>query len=411
MDQGGKKISGLSSSCRVAIDFSETVSLKELKELCQKSDLISWLSALRVSRSFIFSLPQWKSLSESGVVSVEEFESDEELPETLLAQEFDPFEKSLLRFDLCQRSNGKSTLFFTWSHILMDARGAEMLILHLGGCQLIEKEENFFPKSARSAESFVDKLNRSKKIKEYLFEKDFLPYATLGKKGSDFRSAVIYKKLSFTAEETRQMDALALKSPARLLKSLYYLSATARSFYLLLKKCDLPTGNLLVPVPQDGRRRGAKGPVVSNEFSFMFYRIRETTLDSRDACIEDLTSQMKKIMKEEYQKSYRSFMSVCQRLPRFIYTKLICRPGEGAAPSFIFSDTGNSLKDFDHFMGQKLEQVSHFPPNSCPPGFTVIFSRYNDCLNVTLAHMKNLLTEEQQYFFETSLREGLLAGE
>jgi len=408
MEHSVQEISGRSNICRIVIDLPEKVKLPDFKKKCQDAALIVWLTSLRVSPGFPFQIPQWYCYRGDEEVCVVEHVTDELIPQELLTQRINVFKKPLIRFDLLQRSSGKSTIIFSWSHVLMDAHGAETLLKHFSDCVKVENKEDFFPSDQVSTEKFIDKLNRSKVIKNYLNDKELSPFVNVIEDKKQFKSSVVYKNMVFSEDETKLIDANSSRSPAKFLKSLFFLSAVTRAYDELLKVKKIPRGNFLVPVPQDGRKRGSKAPVISNAVNFLFFKIPQKVMVDRDSTIEELVHQMKEMMKIELQKKYSDFMDICRRLPLFIYNKILNSASEGNMASFIFSDTGNSLNDFNEFMGQEVQRIFHYPPNTCPPGFTIVFSRHKNALNVTLSYMKDMMAEGEVDIFENQLRKDLL---
>jgi hypothetical protein len=410
MDSSVKKLSGRSNICRMTFDFGEQLSLTSLEQACRQNKVIDYLSRLRVKSGLVAQIPRWVEAKE-GELSIDEHQSDAAFPEALLAQSINPYKNTLLRLDLMQRSNGHSRLIFSWAHILMDSHGAELLMKDLGACQNIKNTEDYFAEILEDNERFVDKLNNAKVVKDFISDPGKGPFVNLTDDIKQFRSPLTYHSIDFNQEETKTIDDRSKASPAKFLKSLYFLSATARAFSEALISQGKEIGNLLVPVPQDERKRGTSKPVVANAVGFMFFRIPAKVLHSSDDTTIDLVDQMKSQMKIKLQKNYKSFTSLCRRLPIFIYNKILNSPAKGNMASFIFSDTGNSLNDFTSFLSLELECINHFPPNTCPPGFTVVFARHKDCLKITLAYMSDLLDETALNTFEKALRSDLLAYE
>ena len=79
--------------------------------------------------------------------------------------------------------------------------------------------------------------------------------------------------------------------------------------------------------------------------------------------------------------------------------------------SFFYSDTGDSLQDFDVVFGQPVSSAIHYPPNMYPPGMTFVFSRFQGALQLTFGYMEPDLDAAEVELLLTSVRSVLLGGE
>jgi hypothetical protein len=164
----------------------------------------------------------------------------------------------------------------------------------------------------------------------------------------------------------------------------------------------------LVPVPQDRRRRGAAGPIFSNQLSFLFYRGEPEDVASMERLVAALARQMTRQVRERVPDSFAKALDMFQRVPLGWYARLLHGPSGGQFASLFFSDTGESFRGQDSFLGAPITGIQHFAPVGFPPGVAVICSTFRACLSVVLSWVEGCLAEDEVGLLARSLRAELL---
>jgi len=396
------KSSGWSNACRFVVELNCSISRIELELFLRQNHAFEILQSLRLKVPGFLIFPYWQVTASSAIPSVREFKVQdiENIPEKCFDKLLNPETDPPLRIDLVIYASGANALLFTWHHCLMDARGAELLLNHIGG--------NLRFDSHVADRRIKPDWKGIHTLKKKLYEITKLPLAFLHKKAvteSELRNVII----TFSEDETRIIEENSRRSGAIHNRSLFFLAVSARA----MRSVYLQRGNsgkdIFVPVPQDQRRRGAKGPMLRNQVSFLFYRIREDTLIDIRVVVRDLIDQMMQMMRHEIPASYLSMMEYSRRLPLFFYKRILKRNAGGQLASFFFSYTGDSLKDFAHFDGREINQAVHIPPNTFPPGIIIIFSNYRGRLNVTFGYMTSVIQENELETFISSLKSDLIS--
>jgi len=116
-------------------------------------------------------------------------------------------------------------------------------------------------------------------------------------------------------------------------------------------------------------------------------------------------------MRAESPAHYSIMLDFLRRLPGLIYRRMLKSPTQGLMASFFYSDTGDSLQDFDAMFGQSVSVAIHYPPNMHPPGLTFIFSRFQGALQVTLGYMEPEVSPAEANLLLNFLRNTLLGDE
>ncbi|MDA0989647.1 MAG: hypothetical protein O3A51_02705, partial [Verrucomicrobia bacterium] len=193
-------------------------------------------------------------------------------------------------------------------------------------------------------------------------------------------------------------------------RSHYYLAACARAVTTVVAERGDPVGDIVVTLPQDRRRRGAAGPILMNQVTFLFYRIPAAALDSMSGTVAELAKQMMDLMRQDFPALFLRMMLLFRYLPPWLHRFLLQQPTRKRMASFFFSDTGHSLDGFTHFMGVPVLTASHIPPNMVPPGLTFIFSRCQGRLAISLGSTAEDIRSEERDRLVDQLRRELLGA-
>lgn len=410
LDKHHRQVGLQGNVSRFTLDLDGQPDAKALEQRINEDPYFRWLHQLRWKRRWLFQLPVWKKINKVARirVGVYEYEEPSGLPSILWEQDIKPWKQAPYAIDLVYRSNGSSTLVFTWNHSLLDSRGAELLLRYLGGNLEDDKQLIFLPPEEDEL-PVKEQLEHTQKVKGFLFDgKETKTRLSLLLNHKKSRAANRYHLISFTEKETQQIDENCKKYLARFGKSPVYLATAIRSFNQLLKAKGKKGDSFWVPIPQDQRRKGAWGPVLANQVSFLFYRLFPEVLSDMKATVDEISKQMIDQIRNRIPQSYKIMMAFSRRMPMWLYSYIVKSPTKGAFASFFFSDTGNSLDGFDHFTGIPITDAVHYPPNAGYPGFTVVFMLFQNKLKVIVAHTDASADEAAVVRFEKALRADLL---
>ena len=411
LDKHHRKVGLQGNVSRFTLDLEGQPDAKALEQRVNKDPYFCWLHQLRWKARWPFQLPVWKKINQPGRIKIKEHQSETitGLPDTLWQYDIKPWKQTPYALDLVYRPNDSSTLVFTWNHSLLDSRGAELLLRYLGGNLEDDKQLIFLP--PEEAELPVkEQLDHTQKVKNFLFDgKETKTRLSLLMDSKKSKAANRYHLISFSEKETQQIDKNCKKYLARFGKSPVYLATAIRSFNQLLEAKGKKGDSFWVPIPQDQRRKGAWGPVLSNQVSFLFYRLFPEVLSDMKATVDEISKQMIDQIRNRIPQSYKIMMAFSRRMPMWLYSYIVKSPTKGAFASFFFSDTGNSLDGFDHFAGIPITDAVHYPPNAGYPGFTTVFMLFQNKLKVIVAHTDASADEEAIARFEAALRADLVS--
>lgn len=394
----------------MAIDLRDHLPVDELRQRMEEREVFAWLNAINLKRGVPFRMPSWERGREKKPVPIGEYrDTGDIIPDEILDIDLQPSPGKLFHVGLVQLKNGRTRLVFSAHHAIVDNRGVQMLVRLLDRHAGPEDMDGFFPEK-RVKEHFGKQLRQFNASRHFLMDADKNVASLLTEKAKP-NLKTKYKIIDFSEEETQKIDSNAVQSGARFGNGPFYLAAAARSVNGILIMRGTQGKTLWIPAPQNQRMRGKQGALLSNQISFMFYRIPYKNLDSLKGCVKTITEQMVDQVRTRMPESYATMMNIFRRMPLRIYNLFMKWPTKGVVTSFSFSDIGPSLQDFDTFMGREIADVFHFPPNPVPPGFTTVFMRFNGRLRVVVGSTSQSMSPTELVKFEKLLRLDLVDGD
>ena len=118
-----------------------------------------------------------------------------------------------------------------------------------------------------------------------------------------------------------------------------------------------------------------------------------------------MTSQIK----EQMPQKYNMLLNMMRHIPLWLYYFLISRTGEGTFASFLYTSTGDNFNELRSLFGEPLKNLALIPALTYPPGFTFVFLKHDDEVNVEIAYSPGVINEEELILVEQNMRELLLA--
>lgn len=392
---------------RFAVEVKGRLDASQLKYAINNDSVFCWLHSLRLKKQWPFQLPQWARKQSAPPIQINIFEASQEdnfILNELFKKDIRPHFDPPFQLDLIYFEYDHTILLFTWSHILLDAQGAEILVRYMGNA-LGDKPMQILA-SQDPQRPIIEQLKQTQKARDFIFyeKKPFL-ISFLGKPGRGQINR--YHFLRFSETETEQIVVNCNRAGARFGRGPFLLAACVHSFNDLLKRKGRTNPTIWVPTPQNNRKKGGFGPIVGNQLSYLFYRLIPQHLETLQETVDVIQQQMIDQMRKGIPASFSIMMDLLLRLPLWIYGKIVKSPTKGALASFFFSDTGKTLEDFTVFCGLPVSDAIHYPPNSSHPGFTIIFMDFQQKLQGIIAYTESTVNKEDICCFESSLRKNL----
>jgi NRPS condensation-like uncharacterized protein len=384
-----RKKSKQSNCCTLAVELRDALTQADLASTLESSAFFQWARSLRLKGHGPFKLMTWKSIRTPAkcTISLTQADSIFAIDRRAIPSHLDPSKQCPISFTLVELPHAHA-LLFTWHHGLMDAHGAETFL------RTLDAPITDDPLVGTNAKGLSKDWKDHLTIREFLSEVSALPFCSPVQKDR-VHGKTQYTVVRLSEEETRLSDARAVQAGAGANPSLFYLAICGQFIRDLLARKDMPSGDMLVPVPLDLRRRGSPYPVISNQLSFLFYRLKAQHAESVDATAKDLAGQLMNMLRMQFPKRYAGMMEMLRWVPLSIYPHVIASTTKGHIASFIYSDTGTSLDQLDTVLGRTVTHAVHYPPNLHPPGVTFVFSKIHGALQVTIGYREDYFSTEE----------------
>ena len=407
--------------CRMALRLEGDLDAPRLRAALQSSPLGAWLGGVRMTRLLPVLSPRWRAAAGKGIELREHPARD--IAECGLriadcATGLRADRAPGIAFDLYPLDGG-ADLVLSWHHALMDVQGAELLLRHLrdhaagaaGDTNILFSPAQLPTTVRQRLRGYGQKVLFARRSLHFITSTCREPLCSLMPARRPAATCrVDYRALWFSAEETARIDARCERLNAAFRRSHFHLACCAQAFHAVAAERGA-AGAYVVPVPHNLRRRAGSGPILSNQVSFLFYRIEPEQAPSLEATIAELTRQMMAQARDRNPESFQAAMELFKPTPLGFYLGQLGRPTRGKFATFFFSDAGESCPGMDEFFGARLAAVTHYAPAARPPGLTFVFSRTRGRLCAVISRVSDCLTGAELERLERGLRAALLGGE
>ncbi|UXP33043.1 hypothetical protein N6H18_03610 [Reichenbachiella agarivorans] len=393
--------------CHYVITVDSDIPKSALETLLDTNDFAQQLFRLKSRKPKTFHIPHWHLDVSGEPLTVGEIISDELIPVEIRSRRLLTSEQCL-SLDKVSRSNGQMSLILSWNHMLMDGYGAVLFLKRLFGVDhssdmellvAYEKPHYNFKTfwAATKSKFFIDHTSR-------------LPLTMISppKLGDD--SVERTKILTFDANEVKQIDESALRCGARYGRSAFFLACSARAVKTVLENRQTKVHNFWIPVPRDNRRKGAKGPIIGNRLSFLFYRLKNKEMNSLESCVQSINGQMVDQIKSKSPDSYNQLMNFMKWLPLSLYYYLVKRRGGNSIASFLFTVAADHPRELETIMGRPVVDAMSLPAHAYPPGLTFAFMNVRETLQLMILYHTQAVSDEEYQLIEKKIKYELVTG-
>jgi len=391
-----------------------------LRQQVTTSPLIDWLARVHITRSLGWLSPIWRAEPQPRPIFRELNDGDfsqfgtVSLPQVLTENELHAARGPALALSVVKHLDGTSHVVFSWNHSLLDARGADLFLRHLIGARAgngTPGVENLINPNQKSLnlEGWWRNVNSARGCIEWLNSSGREPLFSLlptrrpaGPRRNRFHVVV------FSEQDRACIDARCEQLNAGFRRSHFYLAASVRAVHTVALGRGNKTGAYLIPTPHDTRRRGANGPIFSNQLSILFHRIEPHQAGRMSEIMAELGNQMTDQIRTRFPESCMAALDMFKPLPLGFFVHHLGKPTRGKFATFCFSDSGEVLAGITNIQGVRIREVTHLVPAWRPPGLTVVFLSFNGQLCALLSSVDDCLSTSEVEVMERALRVALL---
>ncbi len=392
------KVEGSSgNSCHYLLEMDAAFDAEVFIRSVEESSLIRQVASLRLSGK-ISNANTWKSVTNRQAI-IEQLSSDDEFPVVLTGTKFDLRKDALIRFYLVKRSDGHFAIVFSWHHLLMDGYGATLFLE-----QLNAENPEFAGKRSKTPVNRKHFL-AARKAKKFIDQSAEGQIAALEKQpAKKVHSQIGVLRLS--AEENALVKQKSLELKSRFGWGNYLFASAAKVVHELFLPED--PRDLWIPIPQDSRKKKARGPIVGNHLSFLFYRLKSALISDKAATVADLDAQMLSQIRENIPASYGHLMNYLRRVPSGLYYRMIKGPNGATLSSFLYTYAPEHPASLMQIAGGRVQRALNIPPNTYPPGLTFAINTFGDELHIVVLSYTHLCPEEKMERLLTALKTEIL---
>ncbi len=413
LDKHAKKHGTGGNVMRKIFYFNDSLSFQKINTVLKSSPVIHWLCNIKLVQGSLFQLPYWKYTDLQNEIIVLEHHAviENEVPQSILSRDITIESSMFIEADLIHFPSGGCAFVLSWNHILLDAKGTTLLFEHLD--HITEnnpnRQEAFFPGKEKKA-GLLTYISNMYKVKKFVQSSSRPPVSSVAYgKTKSVGNIIATKVVAFTAGETKIISENAFKKGSHFGPTLYFIACCAHVIHVINKERK-NAGDLWLPVPYDGRLRGASGPLISNCVSFLFYRIPQTQLNTIAETVKCLSEQMKAQIKDSIPQIYTMFLNMMRYIPLWLYYFLISRTGKGVFASFLYTSTGDNFNELTSLFGEPVKNITMIPALTFPPGLTFVFLKHNETLNINIAYSPDIITDNELILIEERLKDLLLTA-
>lgn len=411
LDKHAKKHGAGGNVMRKIFFFNNAPAFEKIELILKNSAVIYWLCNIKLKYGSLINPPYWKYTDQGRVIILLEHQAinENEIPENILSRNITVESTRFIEADLVYYPSGACSFILSWNHILLDAKGTSLLFEHLN--QLSEDQlqhiDTFFPAKEKkhSIFSYISNMFQVEKFVKVSAKPPVSSVAYSATKSGDGKTGT--RIISFNADETKKIHDNALKTGSRFGPTLYLVACCSHVIHKLNLQRN-KAGDLWIPVPYDGRLRGATGPVISNSVSFLFYRIPQTELNTVTQTVKCLSIQMTEQIKDSIPQKYSMFLKMMRYAPLWLYYFLIYHTNKGVFASFLYTSTGDNFNDLKSLFGEPIKNINMIPALTYPPGLTFVFLKHDDTFNINIAYSPEIINNNELVLIEEKIKEILL---
>lgn len=411
LDKHAKKHGAGGNVMRKIFYFNSSVSFEKIEQILKNSPVIYWLCNIKLAQPPFFRLPYWKYTDQGNEIIVQQHHSstENEIPPAILSRDITVESDRFIEADIVYYPSGSSAFILSWNHILLDAKGTTLLFEHLNHLSenKAQQFDIFFPAKEKKTNIFTY-INNMYKVKRFVQTSSRPPVRSVcmakTKHGDE---ETLNRTVVFNSAETATIAANAVKTGSRFGPTLYFIACCSQVIHGLNRQKNM-AGDLWLPIPYDGRLKGAAGPLISNCVSFLFYRIPEQALANVPQTVACLSAQMKSQIANRIPQRYTMFLNMMRHIPLWLYYFLVSRTGKGVFASFLYTSTGDNFNELKSLFGEPLRDLNMIPALTFPPGLTFVFLKHDNELNINIAYSPDVVSNEDLHIIEEKLKQTLL---
>lgn len=288
-----------------------------------------------------------------------------------------------VRLDVIERCDGSAAVLVTWSHLLFDGKGVELLLTELA--QRCTATDAPAPTSASPAAAPRANGRRSERIKFIQHFRRIMRtrFTSLG--GAAPRpGAAHFHVVRLNAAASAQARQRAAALAGELMPAPFFLACAARAHDRIFQARGLPRGQV-VTLPIQTRPKGGAGAIFQNHLAMCFVSLTPSDLASVESATQAIQAQFAETMRHRLDRAFATMHELMRRLPPRLYMAFVRWQARGEVASYFHSHTGPFAAPLTTLAGAAVVGAYHLPTVCTPPGTGLFVSERGDGLDITLS--------------------------
>ncbi len=299
------------------------------------------------------------------------------------------------RLDVVRRVDGTALLCFSWLHLIVDGKGAELVLGELARlCDGIDEPCEAKEEPPLDA-SFRERIKKTKGM-VILFDelvKIGAPSLSNGRPGGRGCS---YQVVTLNPAQTSIVTGRIAETTGELFPLAYLLACTARAHDRVFEHRGKSPRGYVANVPVQTRRRGARGPLFHNQVSVFFFSAIRAHLGTIEETARSMKTQFIEMSRARLDQSFSTVLELMMRLPSWVFMRVVRFQFKGEIASFFHSHTGTFAPEINAFAGAAITNAYHLPCLGAPPGTGIFFGDRAGQMNITFSWRDECVTDDEK---------------
>lgn len=299
------------------------------------------------------------------------------------------------RLDVVEKTGGRSLVALSWSHLLIDGKGAELLLAEIGrlcdgadmSCDTREpvRPELTFKEKILKTKAAIYRLENLAKIGAPSLA------GPRPRRGRGF-----YQVITLSPQDSAKLTARVEQMAGALFPMTFYVACTARAHDRVFRHRGREPRGYVASVPVQTRKRGARGPLFHNQVSIFFFSAVREQLGSIEVATAAMKQQFAEMTRGKLDESFLTVLELMMRLPSWMFMRVVRWQFKGEICSFFHSHTGAFAPEMVEFAGGRIANAYHLPCLATPPGTGLFFCERDGQVNITLTWREGCLSDEER---------------
>ena len=274
-----------------------------------------------------------------------------------------------MRVAVIERRDGSATLMLSWSHFVVDGKGAELFLQALNdlgrsGATPITALDAPPPADPRHyGQKWMATMPMTARFDEITKHR----FDSLAPRNDEKSGPIRYEVRVLDDAQTAAVKARS-RSFSELVNLPFQLGCAMRAHREVFVQRGGVPDSLLCSVPVQTRRPGASGPIFQNHLRMFFSQCLREEMRTLEGTVASVAAQHQRYLKDGLDKAFDELMNLMRPAPPGLYMKFVKWRMQGLFNSFFHSDTGEFAPGLVEFLGARVRTAYHIPGFTSPPG-------------------------------------------